>query len=52
MQTSGGERNQRKRINANTYVFAALALISFALLFFSTRSFFIDLKDMGLSMFS
>ncbi|GHV18280.1 cell shape-determining protein MreC [Spirochaetia bacterium] len=52
MQTSGGERNQRKRLNTDTYVFAGLALISFALLFFSTRSFVIDLKDMGLSMFS
>lgn len=48
-----GERlKPKKRINADTLVFAALAFVSFTLLFFSTRSFFIDFRDMGLSLFS
>jgi rod shape-determining protein MreC len=47
-----GERKQKKRVNTDTYVFAALGLLSFALLFFSTRSFIVNFRDMGLSMFS
>jgi rod shape-determining protein MreC len=34
------------------YVFIALSLISFSLLLFSTRSFVIDIRDTGLSVFS
>ncbi|MDR3130083.1 MAG: rod shape-determining protein MreC [Treponema sp.] len=48
----GGERKQKKRVNADTYVFAVLVLISFSLLFFSSRSFVIDFGSLGLSMYS
>ncbi|MDR2097935.1 MAG: rod shape-determining protein MreC [Spirochaetaceae bacterium] len=43
---------QKKRISADVYVFAALVLVSFSLLLFSTRSFVINIKDAGLSVFS
>ncbi|MDR2184667.1 MAG: rod shape-determining protein MreC [Treponema sp.] len=36
----------------SSYVFAALVIGSFSLLFFSTRSFIVDVKDAGLSFFS
>ncbi|MDR3172964.1 MAG: rod shape-determining protein MreC [Treponema sp.] len=36
----------------SSYVFAGLVIGSFSLLFFSTRSFIVDVKDMGLSLFS
>lgn len=39
-------------MNTDTYVFIALGLISFSVLLVSTRSFVIDFKDMGLSLFS
>jgi rod shape-determining protein MreC len=47
-----GNFKQKKRINADVYVFAALLLVSFSLLLFSTRSFVINIKDTGLSVFS
>ncbi|MDR2403157.1 MAG: rod shape-determining protein MreC [Spirochaetaceae bacterium] len=49
---AGGERKQKKRVNADTYVFAVLVFISFSLLFFSSRSFVIDFGSLGLSMYS
>jgi rod shape-determining protein MreC len=39
-------------LNADTYVFVFLSVLSFAVLLLSTRSFFVDFKDMGLSLFS
>jgi rod shape-determining protein MreC len=51
MRTDGGQR-QKKRVNTDTLVFAALAIVSFSILFFSTRSFVVDFRDMGLSFFS
>jgi rod shape-determining protein MreC len=40
------------RFSAPFYVFTALTLISFSLLLFSTRSFVLNFKDTGLSLFS
>jgi rod shape-determining protein MreC len=40
------------RFSATTYVFAGLMLFSFSLLLFTTRSFIVDVKDVGLSLFS
>jgi rod shape-determining protein MreC len=40
------------RFSAAVSVFAVLMLLSFLLLFFSTRSFVLNFKDMGLSLFS
>jgi rod shape-determining protein MreC len=48
----GRNRRQKRRIKAEVYIFALLSLISFLVLFFSTRSFIVDFKDMGLSLFS
>jgi rod shape-determining protein MreC len=47
-------RKDRKqgRINADIYVFVVLSLVSFSILLFSTRSFVVDFRDMGLSVFS
>ncbi|MDR2795113.1 MAG: rod shape-determining protein MreC [Spirochaetaceae bacterium] len=47
-----GKPRQKKRISADVYVFATLAIVSFSLLLFSTRSFVINIKDTGLSVFS
>jgi rod shape-determining protein MreC len=47
-----GDRKHNKRFTAEAYVFIALSLISFSMLLFSTRSFVIDFRDMGLSLFS
>jgi rod shape-determining protein MreC len=47
-----GDRKQKKRVNAEAYVFAALSLVSFSVLLFSARSFVIDFKNLGLSLFS
>jgi rod shape-determining protein MreC len=46
-----GDKKQR-RINADLYVFVALILVSFSVLLFSTRSFVVNFKDVGLSMYS
>ncbi|MDR0663214.1 MAG: rod shape-determining protein MreC [Spirochaetaceae bacterium] len=47
-----GNLKQKKRIGADVYVLAVLLLVSFSLLLFSTRSFVINIKDTGLSVFS
>jgi rod shape-determining protein MreC len=46
------ERKHRGRFRGDAYVFAALSLVSFSLLLFSTRSFIISVRDAGLSAFS
>jgi rod shape-determining protein MreC len=46
------KEKKRVRFGLTSYVFAALVLISFLLLLFSTRSFIVDIKDTGLSLFS
>jgi rod shape-determining protein MreC len=51
----GGKRKRprvRVRPGAVSYVFTALALVSFSMLFFSTRSSAVDFRDLGLSFFS
>ncbi|MDR2371097.1 MAG: rod shape-determining protein MreC [Treponema sp.] len=45
-------KGKKLRLNPSSYVFAALMFISFAVLFFSTSTFIVDFKDMGLSLFS
>jgi rod shape-determining protein MreC len=52
MRIEGGDKKQTNRFRKDTYVFIALTLVSFLVLFFSTRSFVADFKDLGLSMFS
>jgi rod shape-determining protein MreC len=49
-----GDRNrkQKRRLSAEVYIFAVLSLVSFSILLFSTRSFVVNFKDMGLSAFS
>ncbi|MDR3130979.1 MAG: rod shape-determining protein MreC [Treponema sp.] len=47
-----GEWKHKKRISTDTLIFLVLALISFSLLFFSTRSFIVDFRSIGLSLFS
>ncbi|MDR3145864.1 MAG: rod shape-determining protein MreC [Treponema sp.] len=46
------KEKKRVRFGLTSYVFAALVLISFLLLLFSTRNFIVDIKDTGLSLFS
>ncbi|MDR2501109.1 MAG: rod shape-determining protein MreC [Treponema sp.] len=48
----GRRRKPKKRISMDTFVFAVLALSSFILLFFSAQSFVVNIKDVGLSVFS
>ncbi|MDR2786000.1 MAG: rod shape-determining protein MreC [Treponema sp.] len=48
----GRERKRRKRFNADIYVFAVLSTFSFFLLFFSTLSFVVNFRNVGLSLFS
>jgi rod shape-determining protein MreC len=47
---------EKKKLRAypklSSYVFAVLVISSFSLLLFSTRSFIVDVKDVGLSFFS
>jgi rod shape-determining protein MreC len=45
-------KKPRVRSKSSSYVFAVLAVISFSLLLFSTRGFIVDMKDLGLSLFS
>jgi rod shape-determining protein MreC len=47
-----GNYKQKKRIAADAYVFIALSLISFSALLLSTRSFIVDFRNLGLSLFS
>ncbi|MDR2602604.1 MAG: rod shape-determining protein MreC [Spirochaetaceae bacterium] len=46
------KEKKKKGAVSSAYVFVALTLISFSLLLFSTRSFVIDIRDTGLSVFS
>ncbi|MDR3166970.1 MAG: rod shape-determining protein MreC [Treponema sp.] len=48
----GKKPTKRSIINIETYVFIVLLLLSFSMLLFSTRSFVVDFKDVGLSLFS
>jgi rod shape-determining protein MreC len=43
---------QKKRFTAEAYVFIALALVSFSALLVSTRSFIVDFRNAGISLFS
>ncbi|MDR1428740.1 MAG: rod shape-determining protein MreC [Spirochaetaceae bacterium] len=45
-------RKRGGRFGRDAYVFAALALVSFSILLFSTRSFIVSVRDAGLSAFS
>ncbi|MFP3042996.1 rod shape-determining protein MreC [Treponema primitia] len=47
-----GDRRGKGRFTAEVYVFIALSLVSFSILLFSTRSFIVDFRDVGLSLFS
>jgi rod shape-determining protein MreC len=46
------EPGRKRRIATDAYVFAVLSLVSFSVLFFSVRSFVVDFRDMGLSVYS
>ncbi|AEF82277.1 rod shape-determining protein MreC [Leadbettera azotonutricia] len=48
----GGGKKQKSPVNTDLIVFIVLMLGSFSVLFFSTRSFVSDFKDLGLSVFS
>ncbi|MDR2553489.1 MAG: rod shape-determining protein MreC [Treponema sp.] len=48
----GEGQKKRRRASAEAYVFVVLSLVSFSVLLFSARSFVVDFKDMGLSMYS
>jgi rod shape-determining protein MreC len=52
MPPTGDRRRRKGRFTAEAYVFMALSLVSFSMLLFSTRSFIVDFRDMGLSLFS
>jgi rod shape-determining protein MreC len=53
MRTSKGKKLfNRSMIPMDAYVFIVLSLISFSMLLFSSRSFVVDFKDLGLSLFS
>jgi rod shape-determining protein MreC len=43
---------EKKRSRRETYIFVGLCCISFACLLFSARSFVVDFRDAGLSLFS
>ncbi|MDR1177775.1 MAG: rod shape-determining protein MreC [Spirochaetaceae bacterium] len=45
-------RKRGRRFSRDAYVFAALTLVSFSILLFSTRSFIVSVRDAGLSAFS
>jgi rod shape-determining protein MreC len=47
-----GKVKRKKRVNSDVYVFAILVIVSFSLLLFSTKSFAVNIKDTGLSVFS
>jgi rod shape-determining protein MreC len=49
---SGGGKRLKPGFNSVSYVFAFLMILSFTLLLVSTRSFVVDFKNMGLSVFS
>jgi rod shape-determining protein MreC len=47
-----GDYKKKRKFTAEAYVFVALALVSFSALLVSTRSFLVDFRDLGLSLFS
>jgi rod shape-determining protein MreC len=47
-----GRKKPQAHLGVSSYVFVVLAVVSFSLLLFSTRSFVVDVKDIGLSLFS
>ena len=49
---TGLDRKQKGRPGTDLYVFIALVLVSFLTLFFSTRNILVDVKNIGLTMFS
>ena len=46
------ETEKKRRINATSYIFIILCLISFAMLFLSARNFATTVKESGLTMYS
>jgi rod shape-determining protein MreC len=52
MRIERGDKKHRGRFRTDTYVFIALMLVSFVVLFLSTRSIMAAFKDLGLSVFS
>jgi rod shape-determining protein MreC len=52
MPLNGDRRRNKRRFTAEAYVFIAISLVSFSMLLFSTRSFVVDVRDLGLSLFS
>jgi rod shape-determining protein MreC len=52
MRIRGEAGKRRGRFSRDAYVFAALTLVSFSILLFSTRSFIVSVRDAGLSAFS
>jgi len=49
---TGAEKRQKGQSGIDFYIFIALLLISFLTLFFSSRNVLVDVKNMGLTMFS
>jgi rod shape-determining protein MreC len=47
-----GEYKRKRKLTAEAYVFIALSLVSFSVLLVSTRSFIVDFRNLGLSLFS
>jgi rod shape-determining protein MreC len=47
-----GDFKRKRRFTAEAYVFIALCLVSFSALLVSTRSFIVDFRNAGLSLFS
>ncbi|MDR2740446.1 MAG: rod shape-determining protein MreC [Treponema sp.] len=47
-----GDRRRKRQFTAEAYVFIVLSLVSFSMLLFSARSFIVDFRDVGLSLFS
>ena len=47
-----GREKKLKKSGFDLYVFIALVLVSFSALFFSSRNVLVDVKNMGLTMFS
>ena len=52
MRLLGGRKKRNGRQGLDLYVFITLILVSFLTLFFSSRNVFVDVKNVGLTMFS
>ena len=52
LSRKGGGKSPGSKPNASVYVFLSLMIISIVMLMFSTRSFIVQFKTMGLSIFS